>query len=283
MPNGDRHKRIAILDLNSGAQNQGMGSIRDIVNQCADRHGLDLEVQIFDVRRTEQIPDTSFDAYISTGGPGNPLTSEGSSWEDRYFSLIRALEAWNGAALRPPKKAFFICHSFQLLCRDYGLGKICRRQSPSFGVYPVHLTDAGLRDPLFGGLHDPFLAVDSREWQVIGADEARVRDLGAEVLALEKIRPHVPLERALMAIRFSPWFIGTQFHPEADPEGLTLYMEEQQRKRQVRDAPGGKKYDKMLRGLQDSGALAMTRRLLLPGFLEDALGVGSPGICSPGG
>ena len=86
-----------------------------------------------------------------------------------------------------------------------------------------------------------------------------------------------------MAIRFSPWFIGTQFHPEADPEGLSLYLEGQEKKRQVTNALGGKRYDKMLRGLQDPGALSQTRRLLLPGFLEDALDLASPGTCSPHG
>lgn len=283
MPNGNLHKRIAVLDLHNGAENQGVRSILDILDRYALLHGLDLEVHLFDVRRTSAVPDTSYDAYISTGGPGSPLASEGSAWEHSYFSLIRALEAWNLAALGPPKKGFFICHSFQLLCRHYGLGKVCRRQSPSFGVYPVHLTGVGRRDPLFRDLADPFMVVDSREWQVTGVDEARARELGADVLALEKIRPHVALERALMAVRFSPWFIGTQFHPEADPDKLSVYLEDGQKKREVTGTLGERKYEGMLRGLQDRGALAVTRHRLLPGFLDEALNVPSPDIASRGG
>jgi imidazoleglycerol phosphate synthase glutamine amidotransferase subunit HisH len=30
-------------------------------------------------------------------------------------------------------------------------------------------------------------------------------------------RDHVQYERAIMAVRFTDYFVGTQFHPEADP------------------------------------------------------------------
>src|SRR5690625_6157985 len=40
------------------------------------------------------------------------------------------------------------------------------------------------------------------------------------VLAIENSRDHQSLSRALMAIRFSEEIIGTQFHPEANPEDV---------------------------------------------------------------
>ena len=40
---------------------------------------------------------------------------------------------------------------------------------------------------------------------------------GAKIICLEKIRDHVQYERAIMAVRFNKYFVGTQFHPEADP------------------------------------------------------------------
>ena len=40
--------------------------------------------------------------------------------------------------------------------------------------------------------------------------------MGAKILCIEKERPHVPYERAVMGIRFNEYMIGTQFHPEAD-------------------------------------------------------------------
>jgi hypothetical protein len=40
-----------------------------------------------------------------------------------------------------------------------------------------------------------------------------------------KIRDHVQYERAIMAVRFTDYFVGTQFHPEADPVSLFPILE----------------------------------------------------------
>jgi len=85
----------------------------------------------------------------------------------------------------------------------------------------------------FCRLHDPFYTVDSRDYQVIQPDEGRIKQLGAHVLAIEKERPHVPLERAVMAIRFSSYMIGTQFHPEADATGMSMYLQREDKKKTV--------------------------------------------------
>jgi imidazoleglycerol phosphate synthase glutamine amidotransferase subunit HisH len=39
---------------------------------------------------------------------------------------------------------------------------------------------------------------------------------GSQNYLFGKIRDHVQYERAIMAVRFN-YFVGTQFHPEADP------------------------------------------------------------------
>ena len=77
--------RVAILDLYEGAENQGMRCIREILNQFADSHHLNLEKAEFDVRLKHEVPGLDFDIYISSGGPGSPLESEGSNWEKKYF------------------------------------------------------------------------------------------------------------------------------------------------------------------------------------------------------
>nr|GFC77995.1 hypothetical protein [Tanacetum cinerariifolium] len=110
---------------------------------------------------------------------------------------------------------------------------------------PVHLTPAGEADPVLDQLPEPFYAVDSRDYQLTDIDEARLAELGASVLCLEKERPHVPLARAVMAIRFSPEVLGTQFHPEADGEGMLRYMLTEERKQQVITAYGEDKYHDM--------------------------------------
>jgi homoserine O-succinyltransferase/O-acetyltransferase len=47
-------------------------------------------------------------------------------------------------------------------------------------------------------------AADFRWWQVTQPNKKVFSELGAEILALEKIRLHVDYERAIMAIRISP-------------------------------------------------------------------------------
>lgn len=264
--------RIAILNLYDGEANQGMRCIREILNQYADYNRIPLEFDEYDVRKKLEIADDSYPIYISTGGPGSPLDSEGSEWDNQYFSLIKKLEAINNSDNPEKKHVFFICHSFQLMCRYYSIGKISLRKSPSFGVFPVHKTPDGQQEEFFKDLPDPFYAVDSRKWQVTEADKKQLIKTGARVLALEKERPHVPLERALMAVRFSDYFFGTQFHPEADPVGMSIYLKEEEKKQQVITDLGEEKYQRMLEQLHDPDKIMLTQNLVLPAFLDHAVG-----------
>lgn len=194
--------KVAILDLYEGVENQGMRCIREILNQFADSNHLNLEKTEFDVRLRHEAPGLDFDIYISSGGPGSPLDTEGNDWEKKYFGWLSAVEAYNNNEANVfKKKVFFICHSFQLLCRHYGVGNVTKRKSTAFGVFPVHYLPGAENEQIFSGLKDPFYAVDSRDYQVIQPNHNRLREMGAQILAIEKARPHVPYERAIMAIR----------------------------------------------------------------------------------
>jgi GMP synthase-like glutamine amidotransferase len=166
---------------------------------------------------------------------------------------------------------FFVCHSFQLMCRKYQLGEINTRRSPSFGVLPAHQTKAGLSDPVFDGLADPFYAVDSRSWQVIDPNEKRFVDLGMQLLAIEKERPYVDLPRAMMAIRFSEHFISTQFHPEADAIGMQAHLSKEDKKNEVIGEHGHDKYNEMLEHLVDPDKIMHTQNTVIPNFLDQAV------------
>ena len=222
------------------------------------------------MRAENQLPGLDYDAYFSTGGPGSPLASD-EPWEARYFALIDALLLHNRT--QPVKKhLLLICHSFQLVSRHLGLGELSRRKSTSFGVLPVHLTAAGRAEPVFAGLPEPFYAVDSRDYQLTGLDSERLAQLGGAVLCLEKKRPHVPLARAIMAIRFTPEVLGTQFHPEADGEGMLRYMLTDERKQQVISGYGEAKYEEMVHLLADPATIEHTESIVLPTFLRRAVG-----------
>lgn len=263
--------RIAILDLYEGHENQGMRCIREIINQWSEFHGIDAHFDEFEVRLQQQLPDLSYDLYISSGGPGSPLESEGSAWEEAYFQWLNSVQAWNDSPLNEQKKfVFFICHSFQLACRHWKIGSVGKRKSTAFGVFPVHVLLEGQHDPVFRGLRDPFYVVDSRDWQVIDPDMEDLRQRGIDVLCIEKFRPHVPYLQAVMGLRFNPYMLGTQFHPEADAIGMSMYLQKEEKKAMVIEAHGQEKWESMIEQLNDPDKIMWTYAHILPNFLQIA-------------
>lgn len=264
--------RIAILDLYEGAANQGMRCLREIIREWSRKNNYEVELSEFDVRQKNEVPDLSFDIYISSGGPGSPLESEGLEWDNKFCEWIGAVEEWNNNTENFPKKhVFFICHSFQLACRYYKVANVCKRNSTAFGVFPVHMTKDGIREIVFSGLRNPFYAVDSRDYQVIEPNHARIKKIGGHILAIEKERPHVPFERAIMGIRFNDYFIGTQFHPEADAEGMSMYLQREDKKKTVIENHGEQKWKNMIEHLNDPDKILFTYRHVLPNFLNIAV------------
>jgi GMP synthase-like glutamine amidotransferase len=263
---------IAVLDLYEGVPNQGMRCIREILNQFGEANGLDLHWDEFEVRLQNQVPDMSYDIFISSGGPGSPLDSVDSAWEKAYFRWLHQVERWNADPGNPLKKhVFFICHSFQLVCRHYKLAHVTKRKSTAFGVFPIHMLHDAQDETVFAGLNDPFYSVDSRDFQVIQPNHNRLREMGATLLCIEKDRPHVPLERAVMAIRFSDYMIGTQFHPEADAIGMSMYLQTEEKKKTVIESHGYEKWESMIEHLNDPDKILWTYSHILPNFLNDAV------------
>ena len=252
--------------MNNGHPNQGMRCIRDIVGN----YQAYLEADEFDVRQTDTLPDLSYDLYISSGGPGNPLEGNGI-WDTGFYELIDQVRAHNNSDHPRKKFFFFICHSFQLACHHFKLGEITRRKSTSFGIYPVHKTQAGKKDPILKDLPDPYYVVDSRDWQLVQPRLSIFAKYGAKILSLEKIRTHVEYERAIMAVRFSPWMIGTQFHPEADPLGMFRHFLDRENRQKVIANFSKRKYKKMMLQLQEPDKIALTHNHILPLFIENAI------------
>ncbi|MBL0359346.1 MAG: GMP synthase [Chitinophagaceae bacterium] len=265
--------KIAILDLYEGFANQGMRCIREILNQFGDITHLDIDVDEYDVRLKNEVPDMSYDIFISSGGPGSPLDTEGSDWERVFFQWLHQVERWNNNEAHIQKKhVFFICHSFQLICRHYQIAKVCKRKSTSFGVFPVHLLQGGKKEVVFDNMQDPFYAVDSRDYQVIQPNHNRMKQMGASILAIEKERPHVQhLERAIMAVRFNEFMIGTQFHPEADAIGMSMYLQTAEKKKTVIENHGEAKWASMIEHLNDPDKIMHTYKHIIPNFLRVAV------------
>jgi GMP synthase-like glutamine amidotransferase len=257
--------KLAILDMNNDRPNQGLRCIKGIVDLFKD----DIEYQVFNVRAKQEIPDTSFDIYISSGGPGSPL-DEGT-WRKPYLQLMQDLWDFNKTAYHQKKFVFFICYSFQVICDYFKLGQIKPRRSTSFGILRVHKTKDGHQDLILEGLNDPFFAVDSRDWQLIQPNLKVFKGHGATILSIEKIRTHVELERAIMAVRFSDEFVGTQFHPEAEPYSMEAYFALPENKKVVIDSFGEDKYNEMMDRMDDPEKIELTYNTILPNFIQNAI------------
>ena len=257
---------IALLDMYDGVPNQGMRCIIDIISRFEPIVGF----KIFDVRGKGELPEISkYDIYISTGGPGNPLIGDGN-WDVKYYSFIDELNTWN-AENNIKKHVLFICHSFQMACKHFGLAEITKRNDTSFGVMTMHKTKEGLNDSLFEGLADPFYAIDSRDYQVVQPNLNVFKKKGATIISLEKIRDHVQYERAIMAVRFTPYFVGTQFHPEADPISFISHLRNKEAKDKIREMKGKRKFRNMLEDLLDDDKIYRTNETLIPNFLRTAI------------
>ncbi len=257
--------KLALMDLNNGKPNQGMRGLREILKQFVD----EIDTQEFEVRQKGQVPNLDFDIYLSSGGPGDPRKGD-QIWENDWHQLIA--DIWQHNQTPAQKKyLFLICHSFQMACEHFGLCKITLRKAASFGIYPIHKTPAGRNDILLEELKDPFFGVDSREWQLVTPQKSVFEEMGAKIIALEKIRTHVEYERAIMAIRFSPYMVGTQFHPEADPKGMLRHFNMPENRDKVIRNFSPEKYRKMMLYLQDPATIAHTYQQVIPGFLRRAV------------
>lgn len=260
--------RLAILDLYEGTPNQGMRCIKEIANY----YDKEIEWEIFDVRQRAKLPKIEdFDIFIGSGGPGNPIEDVDGIWDKAFFECIDQIFAWNKKVGVVKKHAFFICHSFQMVTQHLGLASVTKRKSRAFGTFPLHMTDAGQKDLVFQGLPNPFYIADFREYQVIQPEMEVLENFGASILALEKIRTHVPLERAIMGIRYSDEIVGTQFHPEADPDGMTFHFSQKERKDFIEENFGIEKYHQMIRDLNDENKIPLTHKTILPNFLNHAI------------
>ncbi len=259
--------RIALLDMNNNQVNQGFKNIREISEVFQQNSEENVSIKTFDVRFKNEIPNIEdFDIFISSGGPGDPHR-EGLEWEDQFANFLDSVFEHNKNN-DDKKYLFLICHSFQLASIHWKLGNICKRKSYSFGVMPIHKTEEGEQEFLFKNLPDPFYAVDSRAFQFIEPDHERMNELGMKIVAIEKERPHINLERAIMAVRFSEEIFGTQFHPEANPEGMIENLKDEKNKEAMIENFGMEKYLETVDRMDDEDKIVLTQAQILPRFLQ---------------
>jgi hypothetical protein len=65
--------------------------------------------------------------------------------------------------------------------------------------------------------------------------------------------------------------IGTQFHPEADPQGMSMYLQQEEKKRNIIDNHGFEKWQSMIDHLNDPDKIRLTHNQVLPNFILQSI------------
>jgi homoserine O-succinyltransferase len=255
--------RIAILDLYDGVPNMGMRCIHAILNEWAITKKYNTSITVFKTRLNCELPDNQFDIYISSGGPGSPLDTINEQWDIQYTNWLEQMFALH-------KPVLLICHSFQIACRHFDLGTVCLRKSRQIGILPVHTL---IEDDLFNGLQETFYSLESRSYQIIAPNDQKISEMNAKIIVLEKMRPTVPLERAIMGIKFSEKMYGVQFHPEAEINELIQYFNDPLTKQLIIDEFSLEKWENIVHHLDATSPINETYSHFIPNFLDKAIKV----------
>jgi len=266
-----KHIKAAVIDLYNNEENLGIGAIEKLLTDFDGKiNGQSLSHQTFETRYKAEVPNLSYDIYISSGGPGSPFEGEGTVWEKKYFNLLERLWKHNQNNERK-KYLFFICHSFQMMGRFFKFGTVNQRHSKSFGVMPFTLTQEGKVDNILKELSNPFYAADIRQFQVVEPDKKVITELGAKILSYEIVDDSEKAQPALASVRISDVIVGTQFHPEADPDSMLYHFKQDERKKQVVEKYGEERYFEMIRILERPDTIRKTRKTVIPSFLNHAI------------
>lgn len=264
--------KVATIDLYNNERNEGMRCIKEIVSEAgAAFPNIVLDYNVFETRYKGDIPDLSNDIFISSGGPGSPFEGEGTKWEKDYFNLLENIWEHNQKNTEQKKYVFFICHSFQMMARFFEFGTVQQRFINSFGVMPFSKTDDGNNDPLLKELDTIFYAADIRHWEVINPDAKKLSELGGKILSWEVPEEENKDNPAIAAVRISNEIAGTQFHPEADPESMLYHFKQPERKEFVIKRYNEEKYYEMISLLEDPKKIKLTRKTVIPSFLNNAI------------
>ncbi|MFZ1282380.1 MAG: hypothetical protein WAR59_16195, partial [Ignavibacteriaceae bacterium] len=76
---------------------------------------------------------------------------------------------------------------------------------------------------------------------------------------------------AITAVRISNEIVGTQFHPEADPESMLYHFKQDERKNFLINRYNEERYFEMIGFLEDKDKIKLTRKTVIPNFINNAI------------
>jgi homoserine O-succinyltransferase/O-acetyltransferase len=268
----DKTLRLCLVDMNNGHANQANRCFRILAESFfravrQQNPEVKTELVVVEPRNTRKLPPTNCDLYLSTGGPDSPYDHDGEPWLDELFGFYDQIVERNVRGDADAPSLFGVCYTFELLVRHFRVCAMVPRASRKFGVMPAYMTAAGEAHPLLEGFGDRLFAFEHRTWEAIDPDEARIAQLGGSILARES-RDGVSKGKALLAFDLAPGIECTQFHPEADRQGVIVWVSKREQAQAFVDTYGLVTYDRMLRTLDNPERIAKTFSLMIPGWLS---------------
>lgn len=148
-----------------------------------------------------------YDGFVIGGSPFNVTDAVKS---ERQQAVEHDLERIAARALAAETTALFTCYGIGVVTRMLG-GTVDTSQPERVSATGIHLTDAGLDDPLFGP-SGPTLSVFTAH-----KESARETPPAAVLLATND-------DCRVQAYRVGARLYATQFHPEASPQDFAERM-----------------------------------------------------------
>jgi len=267
--------RLCLVDMNNGVANEATRCFRRILDAFSQKvraanPGLGIQFRHVQPRNLGELPGPEVDLVLSSGGPGSPYDGFEDAWCTGYRSFLDHVVEQNlaGRARSSAPSVFVVCHSFEISVAHFKIAEMTRRPAVKFGVMPAYVTAEGMRSELLHPFADRLFVWEHRNWQAEHLDARRLAQLGGELWAVES-RPGGTVDKGpgLLAFRFAPGIVGTQFHPEADLPGVMAWINRPEHAADLKDAYGNALYERMLRTLKDPARLARTFALAVPGWL----------------
>lgn len=267
--------KICYIDMCNGVANQAIRCFRRLVDgmmvrAAAKNPGLELDYVHVQPRNLNEIPDRSADLFLSSGGPGSPY----DGWDDPWCTNYRAFLDWiverNIAEGERAPQVLAVCHSFELATIHFGVAQLTMRPGGrKFGVMPCYVTESGMQSSIFKPFADRLFVFENRSWEAVHPDEKRMQQLGTVVLARESRNNRKDKGDGLLGLSFAPGILGTQFHPEADRQGLRAWVYSEEQAAEFKKIYGDALYQRMLKTLDDPSRVARTFAIFVPTWLHE--------------
>lgn len=165
-----------------------------------------MALEIIDAPRGYKLPDVATLAGIVITG-SHSMVSDAEPWSEK-------LKPWLREAFSANVPMLGVCYGHQLMAAAFGGVSDYHPAGRESGTYPVHLTQAGTEDALFGQLPNTFSA------HLTHAQSVLTPPPEATLLATNA-------HDTYQALRYGPRQWSVQFHPEFTPPVMQAYLAHQ--------------------------------------------------------